>query len=329
MNHPYEITSGQTQKDWMIGDASPFPTVAVNPTGDWRQENYPTQLQRNQFGDSYGCVTFSALNVLRTLALYKYQIDLNLSEIFTIVMSGTVRGQGNSVFNVVESIRKNWSVKDELRPFTPDTTLDQVFSPIPPELIALALNDLKGWQPNWAWVPTSGKGFGIDWCERPQIEAGLKISPVEVIVDGNYVRDASGMVIKSFGSHPGSTSSDVGGIMQLTHAVEVKAIDESGLFYHVRDAENQTEERFSIDYPFYFCTVQSLTQNPMLYKKNGEPAIYALDNLKKNLIPFGDGAIAGGELFKALYNVTDYKQLNIIHVDTLPFEIAPYQFKTI
>jgi hypothetical protein len=66
-----------------------------------------------------------------------------------------------------------------------------------------------------------------------------------------------------------------------------------------------------------------------LYKKVGEPAIYVKHWNEPLLVPFADGAIAGGDIFKTLYGIADYSKLPIIKVENLPYPIASYSVKTI
>jgi hypothetical protein len=67
---------------------------------------------------------------------------------------------------------------------------------------------------------------------------------------------------------------------------------------------------------------------PILYKKIGEPAIYALNTEDNVLVPFADGVVMGGKLFKTLYGTTNYSDLPRENVTELPYPIAPYQFTT-
>lgn len=78
------------------------------PSGQW--DNFiqkPTEYQKSyKTGfDSYGCVSFSLLNVLEALSLFHGE-QKNFSDNFTAVDSGTRYGIGNSQRAVVEAARK-------------------------------------------------------------------------------------------------------------------------------------------------------------------------------------------------------------------------------
>ena len=74
---------------------------------------------------------------------------------------------------------------------------------------------------------------------------------------------------------------------------------------------------------------------PNLFKKKTSPAIYALNSEDGVLIPFSDGIITGGKLFKSLYGVLNIGMIPRVKDalgndwDELPYPVAEYGFKTI
>ncbi len=124
--------------DYFSGANSPIGLVEVLPNGNWTQYLPSSERQKLKNGDTFSCVTFSALNALETqlnylIASRKLTIKqaeflndngyidefskVNFDDSYTAKMSGTIPGQGNSLFNVANSIRH-----DGLLPQTDYTT---------------------------------------------------------------------------------------------------------------------------------------------------------------------------------------------------------------
>ena len=279
----------------------------LQPDGQWNAFEPQAELQRDAYGDTYACVSFSCNNVHEFLHNKLYGVALNKSDRFLAIGSGTVRGQGNSKSTVAEWNRTNGFVLEQFCPYDSNTTLDQFYSPINQDLKAqgfLALNTYL---------------FGYKWLQDnspANLKLGLTYSPVQVDVEGQYAFNAKGYVINGGGAY--------------CHEVMIFGY-EDGVCWYLFDSESLQWLKFDWGFKFGSPMIHSLTRKPMpiLYKQNSSPAIYALDEEKKTLVAFADGAINGSELFKTLYGVSNFSQLKIIHVDVLPYQIAPYQFKTI
>jgi hypothetical protein len=82
------------------------------------------------------------------------------------------------------------------------------------------------------------------------------------------------------------------------------------------------------DYKFGYPYIKDIIKlNSMkLYKKKGESAIYFLNPKDNKLVPYADGVITGGDMFKILFG--DYKFAPTQIVDELPYSVAGYQMTT-
>lgn len=281
----------------------------VNPSGNWRACINEYILQRNNHMDPCDCVTCSALRQIHVLAKYKYNIDFNKSRRYTAKKSGTIPGQGNSVTNVVESIRKDGCVDESAYPsMTDDMTINEFYAPILSSIDVLE-NFRQFWGYTHAWTKDNAPGT---------ITAALKMSPVIVSVYGRYQFDSNGYVAR-----------DNSGM--ITH--EVVIVDaEPGKFWYVWDSENADGlVPFAWDYNFVSPKIAYLTNLNLMtvYKVAGEPALYFLNPRDQKLVPFADGTIAGGDLFKTFFG--SYANMHIQtknSVAELPFAIADYSITT-
>lgn len=274
-------------------------------------------LQRNGLFEPDDCVTCGYQNAIYTIHWAKFGVQLNKkSRRFTAIKSHTQPNAGNSYTNVENSIVNDGLVDEaDCVSITPTTTLAQFFAAIPDD-VTLKENFKAFYEIQSFWLPRQVNGMS---AIKLDLWDFLEFAPIIVTVDGQYSYNKNGEVCRT-------SQND-------SHCVLLMSVStEQQPYYLVLDSENPTGLiKFEQYYDFHYPKVLFLTRKnmPILYKQNGQPAIYALDQEKKNLIAFGDGLISGGELFKALYNVSDYSKLVIKHVDSLPFPIAPYQFKTV
>ena len=113
--------------DYVFGGQTKVVHEDRNLIGNWESFLPSDEHQKGRFFDTFGCVTFSAMNSLECqlswmienklltqgtldfLNEFGYIQDgkLNFSDRFTVVMSGTTPGRGNSFQNVWDSIRKH------------------------------------------------------------------------------------------------------------------------------------------------------------------------------------------------------------------------------
>lgn len=292
----------QDERDWVLGAVE----EPLNSKGDWRPYVTEFELQRNGIFDPWNCVTQSAWNKIQCLANLKYGLKLNKSKRFTSVMSGTLPGRGNSVTNVVENIRKVGGVEErDYITMRPDMTEQEFYQAIPQE-VTNKENFKQLWNYNHAWLAGNRQDI---------IANALTISPVMVSVNGRYEYDKNGYV-----------KQDQSGV--VTHEVLIVAA-EPGKFWYVLDSENDKGfVRFAWDYIFIAPKIGYLTylSSMMVYKKKGEPALYFHNPKDNKLVPFADGQIVGGDLFKLFFG--SYANMHIQTVEKLPFDVAHYSITT-
>lgn len=167
MNYGY-IHSPAPSSAWMFG-AVKRPVLSKERDFTKFLPTYETQIG-NGF-DSMSCVSFAALNNLELLLLAKYGLVENWSDRFTAKMSGTTR-QGNTFWNVAESIRKDDGIVQE--PLWPKagTSFDEYMSPVPSEVKKIGIKSLDLYEISYEFV-------------TPDVETmfnALQYGPLEVAV---------------------------------------------------------------------------------------------------------------------------------------------------
>lgn len=301
-------------EDWNLG-GSEIELLPINPNSDWRSTITEFELQRNAIFDAYDCVTQSAWNGIQNLINFLYKIRKDQSKRYTAVISGTKPGQGNSVDKVVESIRTKDCVEEkEWVSMTPTMTQDEFFKPIPQE-VKNKVNFLKEFYFNHVYLK---KDLSQYTCKPETILNGLTFSPLMVSVEGRYNYDENGYITYGGGNY--------------AHEVLLVAPGENKKFWYILDSENDKGlEKWAWNYPFGMPKVLSVKKKSsmIIYKKKGEPALYAKHWSKDLLIPFASSSVmVGGDMFKSLYGITDYNQLNIKEYDTLPYPIGDVAITT-
>lgn len=99
-------------KDWVFGGVTGITGEILQPNGQWDEYLPEVEVQRSPIADTMSCVTFSALNCIEVYYNKKYGVDINLSDRFTAIMSGTSK-RGNTMKAVAESIRSDGVVIEE------------------------------------------------------------------------------------------------------------------------------------------------------------------------------------------------------------------------
>lgn len=297
--------------DHFIGGNGIFtgPTWESLTNGHWLQFVPPSsELQRNIYGDTYGCEGFSLNSAHRFIWKRRYAEDLNKCDRFLVVGSGTIPGKGNGTENVAEWDRLNGWILESRWPFTPDMTITTYFNggKVPPEMLAEGKENLKTTEIGYKWLKD----------ELPNTKkVGLTFSPVRTSVK-SYAFDATGTrIIDSGGDYVHEII-----IFDFVDLVE----------WWAWDSENSQYVKFAWDYPFDGSMIHTIKKKVMtkIYKQKGQPALYALDPLSQQLVPFVDGSVAGGEVFRTLYGVNSYsdiprvKDSNGEDWDILPFPVA-------
>lgn len=139
------------ETDWVAGGVSGSTATAVIPDGkDWLDFQRPEETQKNKNFDSFSCVTYASLKSLSYYMKVVHGLDMDFSERFTAVMSGTTPGKGNTVRAVLESIRLHGFVLESDYPsMTPEMTQSQWFQDPPERIKQIGLKNSKEWKIEW------------------------------------------------------------------------------------------------------------------------------------------------------------------------------------
>ena len=289
--------------------------IIINESGQWMEDIVEYEDQKNDIFDQYACVAHTAWNKVQTLCKRLFNICFDKSKRYTAVKSGTIPGRGNSVTNVVESVRLDGAPDEADYPTTVQgMTQAEYYQKIPDSVVAKE-NFLKFWSYKHAWVEGNSPEM---------IMAALRVSPVMVSVYGRYSYDENGYI-----------EQDRSGL--VTHEVLVVGY-ELNKFWYVLDSENPGGlVRFAWDYIFVapkigFLVNLTNVQTMQIYRIKGNAALYFLNSQTKEVVSFMDGVIAGGSLFKIFFG--DYKFANIQVInpekgEKLPYPIAKYSLTTV
>lgn len=145
-------------EDYVLGSSNEIAGQEIlQPDGHgWKPFLPALEVQRNPQFDTFGCVSFSALNTRETLLKRIYNIDFNHSDRFTVVRSGTIPGIGNSMGKVAESIRKIDGVVEESKyPFSSTMTQDEYYQNVPDNLIDEGQDSLLTFKTQYEFVTPS------------------------------------------------------------------------------------------------------------------------------------------------------------------------------
>lgn len=287
------------ERDYILGAL--VTNFVKQKTNRYRDLLPKIELQRNKNGDTYLCVTFSLNNVHEILYRIQYGTEINFSELFVGIGSGSVRGQGNGKRTVAEWKRKNGFVWEEDYPYTLEMTLDQVYQALTKELLEKGKQNLSLYEFGYQWLPSNSP---------QQLLEGLWYSPLQVDVE-RYSFNDKGYIVNS----------------GTGYIHEVVIFDyEEGKCWWVFDSESNQFLKFDWNYNFGSPMIHSLKKKNMakIYKKKGEPALYFLNPKDQKLVSFSDGVITGGDLFKTLFVEYYFEEF-----DELPYPVADYSIKTV
>lgn len=291
------IPDSQEPQDYVLGATGQ--EFAELTDGHWAKYVPLAELQKNRYGDTYMCVSFSCNNVHEFLHKLQYGVEFNKSDIFLGVLSGTVRGQGNSKRAVVEANRTKGFVLESDYPYTPDMTLDQAYKPLSVGLLDQAFKNLDLYE------------FGFKWLAGTtpkDLQAGLKFSPLQVDVNSRYFMGVKGYVVWNRGAYD--------------H--EVTLFDyEPGKCWWIFDSESSQFIKFDWNYPFGSPMIHSLKKkmNIQLYKKAGQAGIAVKHSSEASMIVFSGGSVNAEVMFKSIYGITDFSQIPIKEVKEWPYPI--------
>lgn len=268
------------------------------------------ELQRNNYFDSFGCVSYSHQNALEILHKRTYGYELDFDDRDLVVGSGTTPGRGNGIKQVAEWARTNGLLRDK-GDITASMSQEEYYgwkrSSTDEEE---AQGFLKLMELGYEWLPTCN--WGRTYSSAEQLMEALLYSPIQASVDGNYVYNEDGTI---------------GRLLNWSHEIVLIGYVK-GKYWLVYDSEADFVLKFEWTYKFGFPLCHYLKKkNMQLYKKKGEPAIYFLNPSDSLLVPYSDGVLSGGEMFKILFG--DYKYAPTITVEELPYPIATYKMTTL
>jgi hypothetical protein len=323
------IPHEDNENDYIFG-ASPVSATRkiLEPTKNWLNTalrlvdligGYQNlEIQKTHDGqDTYWCVTFTKNNVKRLLHLRKYGYDLNADERFLAISSGTVKFRGNSVKAVVDADRNNGFRKQGK--LTTEMTLNECYAKLTDADYSDAKTSLDFYDLPYEMLDRASNGFStLPYSDTATILSALAFAPLMVTVDGNYEMDDEGRI--------GAT----GKILNYNHEVTLLGAHFEGTaitWWDVWCSECKQFLKFRPDYRFGWpCLIDVNKKDMRLFKKKSEAAIYFLNSKDGLLVPYADGVITGGDMFKILFG--DYKYAPIEVVDELPFPVASYQMTT-
>lgn len=335
MQHEFKhlclIEEPEIGKDhWVLG-ASPVQRPIIFPDGHgWGQFKPETEYQSKRGVETNSCVSFSCDNGYEYYGNYLMSIDeefkaiainlglvkngkFNLSDRRTAKGSGTDPNAGNTVTAVVEYLRTKLFCPEDLWPFPDGMTKEEYFKDMPDEVENYGKKVDPLIEVQHEWVPRSQKYPVPVYSDPEQLIEGLKRSVLRVSVDPRYVRNDSGLIY--------AESPSYGHSVTLYDYV----LDEKWL---VHDHYLDQFIEFAWDYKFGHAKALFLKKKimPKLYKTLDSPAIYFFNPEDKLLVPFSDGEVKGGSLFKIFFG--DYKNVPVNKVQTLPYPVAPYSITT-
>lgn len=278
------------------------------PDGHWQDYQPVSERQSSKYGNTFGCVGFSLNSNHEFIHRKRYNEEINKSDRLTVVGSGTEPGRGNSKRTVAEWSRKNGWVEEWRWPFDFEMTIEKYYNGgiVPPELLALALKKLAQYETGYQWLPDNRLETILD---------GLQFSPVQVDVEA-YMFNSRGYVINSGRGY--------------THEIDVFDHEGTDCLWGY-DSERDQYVKIDRSYNFGYPMIHHFKKKFMtlkLYKKIGAPAIYVKHWSQNLLIPFTSGYVPGGDLFKSLYGVEKYSDLEREDVEELPFPVASYGITT-
>ena len=267
--------------------------------GQWMNYIPDYELQRNRFGDLFGCVSFSLNNVHEMILKKRYDETVNKSDLFLMKISGTIQGQGNSVRAVAESNRLKGWVTEGRYPYTSEMTVSEAYRELTNDLLMEGKKGLDLYTFRWKWLNDNS---------TKSLKEGLTFSPIQVTILGSYLENKKGYIIFDR-NHP-----------EYTHEVCIFGY-EDGECWYVYDSENEQYLKFAWNYAFRSPAIHSVTKNMKIeiYKKKGQSGLAVKTYGEPSMIFFSGGDITAQTLFFSIYGVTDWKQIPIKEVNEFPF----------
>ena len=116
-------------EDYVFGGITKIKGVILQPSGRWRNCLPRTELQRNNLGDVFGCVSFADNNADEMIHIKKYGHEININDRVLVVGSGTTPNVGNSPSVVSDWKRKNgFVIGEEKWPYPADMSVPTYYN---------------------------------------------------------------------------------------------------------------------------------------------------------------------------------------------------------
>jgi hypothetical protein len=205
-------------KQWVFGGVSGVTDRKIlRSNGQWLDDLPIFEPQSNTYFDAMNCVSMSADNTLEILAKVS-GINLNISDRHVAECSNTTH-QGNSFYNVWESISKLYGIVPESRwPFTPDIrTWEAFYANIPKDIIDEGKKSLETLKIRYEFVPDDKNSM----CES------LQYAPVQSAIWAYPNQDKNGVYVAT--NNPAN------------HAIVVIGY-EYGKFWYIFDSYEDSKE---------------------------------------------------------------------------------------
>ena len=168
----YGLIEGKRQDDWLGGT---IPYEERNPAGDWTPYLPPGEWQKGSI-DTMACVTFSALNSIETQYKFLTGQSRNFADRYLARMSGTTQ-QGNWLFRVADSIRRDGLVDEAEWPAPDNFTWDSYYTTPPMAVVDKGRAFLKEWVVQYEWIDVT----------QESLLRHLKHAPIQVTIPGHAV----------------------------------------------------------------------------------------------------------------------------------------------
>jgi len=167
------------EEDYVLGGYQ-LPQDVLQGDGQWDDVLPDIEKQKRNGLETMNCVSYGTLNCIETLIKKLYGEDVNYSERYIGVTTGTDYW-GNSPQNVIEGIRKEYGViEEELLPFDDEIkSWDEYYSPKPMRIDYLRRGEkwLERYEIKHEWVFTI-----LTRDKKAKIKEALKYSPIGVSV---------------------------------------------------------------------------------------------------------------------------------------------------
>lgn len=144
------------ERDYVFGATGQ--KVVVREDGQWSEIFTPkSEHQSKRNVDVMACVTFSLMNLIEFLGFYKWGYDWNKSDRYIAKASNTTRN-GNSMRNVIDTVRKVFGVVDEEDwAFEDSFTWNEYYKDIPANIIDKGQDWLKSYNVEYSSIVNNKK----------------------------------------------------------------------------------------------------------------------------------------------------------------------------